>query len=216
MTNSPDSKPWLERWPALLVRYWAFNMCLIHDRGSNWLGFGYRVEEKATLKSIAAKVSGVEYGVWLGLTTVLFVIIGVAIVLVGMSRLMHAIGGEQHMSTTPAPLFFLQLAIDLVASLAIGFPAAMLPAAALAGRWFRVTDVQLPDRATTSYYFHKLWFQITRIAILGGLALLPIWMFVPTDSKFWVTAQLVLPLFSPAVAALTAAYYTSARLRRSV
>jgi hypothetical protein len=26
----------LERWLALLVRYWAYNMSLIHSRGGNW------------------------------------------------------------------------------------------------------------------------------------------------------------------------------------
>jgi hypothetical protein len=104
---------------------------------------------------------------------------------------------------------------DLSVSLSIGFPAAMLPAAALVGRWFGVAASDLPDRATTSHYLHRLWFQITRYAIFGVLALIPIWIFVPGDSKIWVIAQLVLPLLSPAVAALTTAYYFTARLRRN-
>jgi hypothetical protein len=91
----------------------------------------------------------------------------------------------------------------------------MLPAAALVGRWFGVADSVLPDRTTTSHYFHKLWFQIARIAMLGALALIPLWIFVPADSKLWVIGKLVLPLLSPAVAALTAAYYFTARLRQA-
>ncbi len=43
----------------------------------------------------------------------------------------------------------------------------MLPAAAVAGRFYQVADASLPDRLTTAHYFRKLWFQITRIAIRG-------------------------------------------------
>jgi hypothetical protein len=67
----------------------------------------------------------------------------------------------------------------------------------------------------TAHFFHKLWFQITRMALLLVCALLPLWIFVPGDSKMFVIAKLVLPLLSPAVAALTAGYYFTARLRRS-
>jgi hypothetical protein len=88
----------------------------------------------------------------------------------------------------------------------------MLPAAALVGRWFNVPDAALPERALTSHYFHKLWFQITRVAVIALLVLIPLWLFVPADSKFFAISRLVLPLLSPAVAALTSAYYLSARL----
>ena len=43
-----------------------------------------------------------------------------------------------------------------------------------------------------------------------------LWVLVPTDSKLWVIAQIALPLLSPAVAALTAAYYFTARLKSRV
>jgi hypothetical protein len=46
------------------------------------------------------------------------------------------------------------------------------------------------------------------------VALIPLWLFVPGDSRFLLVARLVLPLLSPAVAALSAAYYLSARLRK--
>jgi hypothetical protein len=42
-----------------------------------------------------------------------------------------------------------------------------------------------------------------------------LWIFVSADSKLWVITQIALPLLSPAVAALTAAYYFTARLKRS-
>jgi hypothetical protein len=214
MIQSPG-QPAVERWLALLVRYWAYNMSLIHSRGGNWPGFGYSSEEKAKLQSIADKVPGIEYAAWLTLVVIIYLAILIVIVIAGMSALTHAIGGDANMSQTPAAVFFLQLALDLAVSLSIGFPAAMLPAAALTGRLFTVPETDLPDRATTAHYFHKLWFQITRMAILCVLALIPLWIFVPSDSKLWVIGKLVLPLLSPAVAALTAAYYFTARLRRA-
>lgn len=210
----PTQRPTdLERWPALLVRYWAFNMSLIDSRGG-WLGFRYGADEQATLESIAAKVPALEYYVWVALTAVFYIVIIAVVVTAGMNCLIYVIGGEQNMSKTPAPLFFAQLALDLGVGFSIGFPAAMLPAAALVGRWFAVSDAALPDRATTAHYFHKLWFQITRMALVCLLVLIPLWLFVPADSKFFLVSRLVLPLLSPAVAALTAAYYFTARLRR--
>ena len=214
--QAPNSQPQLQRWLALLVRYWAYNMNLIHSRGINWPGFRYNDAEKARLQSIAAAVPGLEYYFWLTLVVVIYIVIAVIVVIAGMSCLMHAIGGEQNMFKTPAPLFFLQLALDMVVSVSIGLPAAMLPAAALTGRLFKVADADLPDLATTAHYFHKLWFQITRVTILGVFALMALWVFVPTDSKLWVIAQIALPLLSPAVAALTAAYYFTARLKSRV
>jgi hypothetical protein len=215
MTQAVGSSAKLERWLALVVRYWAFNMTLIHDRGSNWPGFGYSDEEKAKLGSIAAKVPGVEYSVWLALVVVFTLAIITAITSGGMDIMAAAIGGENNMGSLPAIVFYLQLVLDLVVSFSIGFPAAMLPAAALVGRLFGVADADLPDRSTTAFYFHKLWFQITRIALVLSIGSLGLWLFVPADSKFWVISRLIAPLLSPAVAALSAAYYFSARLRRS-
>jgi len=215
MTRLADSPVKLQRWLALVVRYWAFNMTLIHDRGGNWPGFGYSDVEKKTLRTIAGKVPLLEYAVWLGLVVVFILLIMVGVTMAGMGLLLSAIGGEENMANTPAAALYLVFVLDLVVSLSIGFPAAMLPAAGLVGRWFKIDDADLPDRPTTCIYFHKLWFQIARVAVVCSLGMLPLWLFVPSDSKFWVMAQLIVPLLSPAAAALTTAYYFSVRLRRS-
>jgi hypothetical protein len=151
MTQAVGSSAKLERWLALVVRYWAFNMTLIHDRDSNWPGFGYSDAEKTTLRSIAGKVPGVEYWVWLALVVVLILATITGITIAGMNILSSAIGAERNM----------------------------------------------------------VWFQITRIAMVLSVALLGLWLFVPSDSKFWVISELIVPLLSPAVAALSAAYYFS-------
>jgi hypothetical protein len=96
----------------------------------------------------------------------------------------------------------------------MGFPLAMLASAALAGRVFRVVDRDLSDAATTAHYFHKLWFQITRVAILVVVAVIPLAIYVPWDSKYLVIVRMVIPFLSVAVASLTTAYCFSARLQR--
>ena len=136
----------------------------------------------------------------------------VAIMLVGENRLSGAAGGE--MSRVPASLFFLGFAVEALASLSMGFPLAMLASAALAGRVFRVVDADLPDAATTAHHFRRLWFQITRMAIIVAIAVIPLAMYVPWDSKYLVIVRMVIPFLSAAVAALTTAYYFSARLQR--
>ena len=50
--------------------------------------------------------------------------------------------------------------------------------------------------------------------VMLGL-MLPVWLFVPSDSKFWVTARLIGPLLSPVVGVLTTVYYFSAKLQRT-
>ncbi len=65
MSSVSDSRSTLERWLALVVRYWSFNMTLIHNRGSNWPGFGYSEPEKAELAAMAGEVPRTEFYVWM-------------------------------------------------------------------------------------------------------------------------------------------------------
>ncbi len=215
MTSVSNSRSTLERWLALVVRYWSFNMTLIHNRGSNWPGFGYSEREKAELAAMAGEVPRTEFYVWMFVFVVFFLAILIAVVLAGFSCLTYAIGGEQNMAKTPEALFFMMMALNLLVALSIGFPAAMLPSAAVAGRLFHVADSSLPDRLTTAHYFRKLWFQITRMASMMLLVLIPLWLFAPSDSRFWILTKLVLPFVSVAVSALTSAYYLSARVAPS-
>lgn len=205
----------IERWLSLVVRYWAANMTLIHNRGSNWPGFGYSDAEKEEMRAMAAEVPESEYFWFAGILSVIAIAVFAVVVTAGMYCLIAAIGGEQNMPNTPASLFFLSLALECIVSLTIGLPAAMLPSAALAGRIYRVPDEALPSRAVTAHYFHKLCFQITRMSLIMTAAVLPLWLFVPADSKFMVMVRVIAPLLSPVVTGLSAAYYFTARLKRN-
>jgi hypothetical protein len=204
----------MERWLALVVRYWAYNMTLVHNRGTSWPGFGYTDDEKAELRSIAQSYSIIQYYSWLALVVVFALVIFGVVAVAGMQCLLYAIGGEQHMATTPAPLFFLSLALEVTVSLSLGLPLAMLPAAVLTAKFFQVDRKDLPDGLTTAHYFHKLWLQITRITLVLLAISVPLWIFVPGDSKFFVLLKLVIPLLSPAVAALTSVYFLSAHVSK--
>ena len=67
MPTTPNSRPALERWLALLAPYWAFNMTLVWNRRVSWPEFGYTDSEKAELKSISEKCPRAEYYAWLAL-----------------------------------------------------------------------------------------------------------------------------------------------------
>jgi hypothetical protein len=202
------------RWLALVVRYWAVNMTMIHDRGSNWPGFGYSDAEKDEMRALAAKVPDAEFFWFAGSLTVVAISIFAVIVTAGMSAMVWAIGGKANMPDTPAATFFLGLAMQVVVSFALGLPAAMLICAALIGGWYAIPTADLPDRATTARYFHKLWFQITRMSLIMIAAVLPLWIFVPADSKFMVMVKMVVPVLGPTVSVLTTGYYFSARMQR--
>jgi len=68
---------------------------------------------------------------------ILLIMAGVTII--GINLLLAASGGEKNMANTPMAAFYLELVLDLVVSLSIGFPLAMVPAAAL-------VDGGLPSR----------------------------------------------------------------------
>lgn len=205
----------LERWLGLVVRYWAANMTLIHNRGSNWPGFGYSESEKEELRAIAAKVTQSQFYSFAAFNTVIAIAAFAGVVVAGMYCLMGAIGGEQNMPNTPASLFFLSLALEVVVCLAIVLPISMILSSALAGRMYGIANEDLPDLATTARFFHKMWFQITRMSVLMVCAVLPLWIFVPNDSKFMAAIRLIVPLLSPVVSVLTTVYYFSAKLRQT-
>ena len=214
--HSPDTGEFVGlRWLALVVRYWAANMTLIHNRGQNWPGFGYTDAEKAQMRSISESFPSREYFTWVGIAAVAAIAFFGGIMFAGFRCLTYATGGEQNMANTPDSLLYLAFGLMLVTCFTIGFPAAMLLSAALTGRLFRVKAPDLPDGATTARYCYKLWLQVSRMSAVMIVILIPVWIFVPNDSKFWVTARLVAPLLSPVVLVLTTAYYFSARLQRS-
>jgi len=213
MNQSIVSRSALERFLALVVRYWACNMTMVHDKGQSWPGFGYTEEEQGTLRAIARKVGSFEFFVWIALVAVFF-IVAIAGIMAISYYLSLALGVDPKPST-PESVLYVALCCELVVCMSVGFPLAMLMASWLVGRWFAAADADLPDRATTVHFFDKLVFQITRMAAIVSLVGLALWLLVPGDSKFWSLSKVVLPLLSPAVAALTAAYYFSARLRRS-
>ena len=215
MSSATSYRPsTVERWLSLVVRYWAANMTLIHNRGSNWPGFGYSDEEKEEMRNMAAQVPKGEFMAFATILSVIAIAVFAVVVVAGMYCLIAAIGGEQNMPNTPASLFFLSLALECIVSLTIGLPAAMLPSAAFAGRFYKVQDQDLPSRRVTAHYFHKLWFQITRMTVIMTCAVLPLWIWVPADSKFMAIVRVIVPLLSPLVTGLTTAYYFTAKLKQ--
>ena len=119
-------------------------------------------------------------------------------------------------ATLPGSVFFLSEGAAIVVTFTIGIPVAMLLASALVGRWYGIANSDLPDRATTARFFHKLWFQLTRMAIVMMAILVPAWILIPDNSRTWVTLKLVIPCLGPAVLAISGAYYLSNRLKKSV
>jgi len=204
-----------QRWLSLLVRYWAANMTMIHDRRNNWPGFGYSDDEKSEMSQLANQVPRGEFRSFTVVTTVIAITMFAIVVVAGMSCLLSAIGGEQNMSKTPASLFFLSLALECIVSLTLCLPIAMLIAAAIVGRWYAIPASALPDRPTTAHYFHKMWFQITRMTVIMTCLVLPLWIYVPDDSKFMAVIKLVVPLLSPVASVMTTVFYFSSRRQRA-
>jgi hypothetical protein len=119
-------------------------------------------------------------------------------------------------ATLPGAVFFLSEGSAIVVTFTIGLPVAMLLGSALVGKLNGIADSDLPDRSTTARYFHKLRFQLTRMAIVMMIILVPAWILIPDTSKLWVTLKVVIPCLGPVVLAITGAYYFSNRLKKSV
>src|SRR5208337_700846 len=79
MDAPPGTRSTLERWIALLVRYWAYNMTLAFRSGSYWPGFGYSQAEKAEMASFSQKCSYGQFLAWTGIVALIAMpVIGVA------------------------------------------------------------------------------------------------------------------------------------------
>jgi hypothetical protein len=215
MSPSTEQPSTLERALALVVRYWACNMTLVHDQGTNWPGFGYTENEKQTLRAIAGKVGSPEFYLWIALVVVLFLTFAALIAIGGVSWLSPADVNPAIQADSSAAAFYVLLCSVIVLGLSVVFPYSMLTASWVCGLWFSTPDSALTDRATTVHFIRKLVFQITRVAVLAGIADLALLLFVPDHSKVSLLLKWVPAVLSPAVSALTLAYYASARLRRS-
>jgi hypothetical protein len=201
------SRSTLERWIALLVRYWAYNMTLAFKSGGYYPGFGYSDDEKAEMASLSQKCSFGQFFVW----AVFVALVAVPVIVVTSAPGMYYVIVKTG-ATLPASIFFLSMGVTIVGCFTIGLPVAMLLSSALVGRLYGIANSDLPDRATTARFFHKLWFQLTRMAIVMMAILVPAWIFVPGDSKLWVTLKVVMPFLGPAAAVIASAYYLSLRL----
>jgi hypothetical protein len=205
------SRSTVERWIALLVRYWAYNMTLAFKSGGYYPGFGYSDDEKAEMASLSQKCSFGQFFVW----AVFVALVAVPVIVVTSAPGMYYVIVKTG-ATLPASIFFLSMGVTIVGCFTIGLPVAMLLSSALVGRLYGIANSDLPDRATTARFFHKLWFQLTRMAIVMMAILVPAWIFVPGDSKLWVTLRVVMPFLGPAAAVIASAYYLSLRLKKQV
>ncbi len=212
MNVPPVSRSTLERWIALLVRYWAFNMTLASQFGSYWPGFGYSENEKAEMASISQKCPLGQFLVWL----LIVAFVAMPVIAVTSMPGMYFVIYKSDPATLPESIFFLSMGVAIVGCFTIGIPVSMLLSSALVGRLYKVANSDLPDRATTARFFHRLWFQLTRMAIVLMVILVPVWILVPDSSKFWVTQKLVMPFLGPVTLVIISAFYLSTRLKRSL
>jgi hypothetical protein len=189
---------------GLLVRYWACNMTLVHDQGGVWPGFGYSLSEQSALRTIARRVPSIEFSVWMTFVVVftLLCLGGLtlfAIWLLASTRVGHSL------ESVSATTFLLNLGVVMVASLAVGFPAAMLVGSLLTGRLFGVSEADLPDAPVRAHYVHKLSFQLLRFAFLGSAVVVAMCLWLP--DRIWLLTRCVLPVLGPAVSLAIALYY---------
>jgi hypothetical protein len=207
MMQPPASRSTMERWIALLVRYWAVNMTIAFQSAGYWPGFGYSKDEKAEMARLSQKCSLKQFVFWV------FVVALIALPLIGvpMVPMIYLPAGP-----ATAPIFLLLMGMAMVVCFTVAIPVAMLLSSALMGKIYTIPDSELPDRSTTARLFHKFWFQLTRIAIVMTAILVAAWIFIPDNSKVMVTLNLVMPFLAPAVSVSVAAYLLSARLRRDV
>jgi hypothetical protein len=189
---------------GLLVRHWACNMTLVHDQGSVWPGFGYSLEEQAALRAIARRVPSFEFMVWMTFVVVFALLCFAGLTLLG-TWLLASTSASHTLDSVSATAFMLNLGVEMVASLAVGFPAAMLAASVLTGRLFAVSDAELPDAPERAHYVHKLSFQLLRTGLLGAAVVVAMCLWLP--DRVWLMTRCVVPVLVPAVSLATWLYF---------
>ncbi len=193
--NSTASRG-LGRGFGLLVRHWACNMTLVHGQGTVWPGFAYSQSEQEALRAIARRVPSLEFTVWMAFVVVFALILFAGFTLLG-TWLLAATSAGHSLDSVSGTAFVLNLGVEMVASLAVGFPTAMFAASVLIGRLFAVSDNELPDAPVRAHYVHKLSFQLTRMALLGSTVVVAMCLWLP--DRAWLLTRCVIPVLVPAV-----------------
>lgn len=189
---------------GLLVRYWAFNMTLVHDQAAVWPGFGYDQDEQTALRAIARRVPVIEFSVWMTIVVGLTLLGITSLTLLG-TWLLARTRADHSLASISGTVFLLYLGVEMVASLAVGLPAAMLAAGVLTGRLFGVVDADLPDAPTRTHYVHTLSFQFARMALLGSAVVVAMCLWLP--DRVWLLTRCVVPVLGPAVSVATLLYF---------
>lgn len=202
---------WLGRAFGLLVRYWACNMTLVQNQGGAWPGFGYSPGEQSALRAIASRVPSFEFAVWMTCVVVFALLCFGGLTLLG-TWLLASIHGGHSLESVSATAFGLSLGVDMVASLAVGFPVAMLAGSLLTGRLFGVSETDLPDAAVRAHYVQKLSFQFLRMALLGSGVVVAMCLWLP--DRVWLLTRCIVPVLGPAVSLASVVYY-GVRIRNS-
>lgn len=179
-------------------------MTIVHDQGTVWPGFGYSQSEQDALRAIARRVPSFEFTVWIAFVVV-FALTGFAgLTLLGTWLLARTSAGHS-LDSVSGTAFVVNLGVEMVASLAVGVPAAMFAASSFTGRLFEVSDADLPGAPFRAHYVRKLGFQLTRLALLGSLVVVAMCLWLP--DRVWLLTRCVMPVLVPAVSLATALYY---------
>jgi hypothetical protein len=203
---------------GLFVRHWSANMTLVFARYGWWPGFSYTNAEKQEMQAIEEAVPSLEYFIWLGLVVVLSLAAFAIVVTLGAMGMIAAIGGDGHLKTLSTPLFFFFLYCLLVLCLCGVLPVVMVLSSGIVGRWFGVAVSLLPDVATTTRYFRKIWSQFVRITIVTSTIAVMIsfiyWLIVPADSNLGLLLRAVVPMLVPLFSILSTGWVLAGRLGR--
>ncbi len=150
MDVPPGSRSTMERWIALLVRYWSVNMTMAFRSGGYWPGFGYSAEEKAEMAYLGQNCSFGQFLAWAFIVALIVMPVVAVVMIPGIYLL-----SSHTAATLPGSVFFLSEGAAIVVCFTIGMPVAMLLGSALVGRLYKIPDSELPDRATTARYLSQ-------------------------------------------------------------
>lgn len=139
-----------------------------------------------------------EYYWFAGILTVIAIAVFAVVVIAGMDCLLAAIGGDKNMPNTPESPFFLSLALECIVQ----------PDHRTAGCDAPLSRLGRPDLSRSPP-------SSAQPSLIMTAAVLPLWIFVPADSKFPAMVKVVVPLLSPLVSGLTTVHYFTARLKRT-
>lgn len=163
MSNATSN--WAQQGQARILRYWSVVIGMIYELGDGWPGYRYTESERADLAKLCSDMPGKQIWAFLGINTLISLVIAAGLVLFGMLPGLHLIAPKlEDLQFGPFAVLLGSLCVLMVS---LGVPVAMGTTAALLNYVWPWSPPADPGPEVISRLLRKMLRQFFIMGVLG-------------------------------------------------